>query len=111
VCLEQDSQGNIYAGGHFTNDNNYAFLNKWSATEKTWSEVTSGGNGILLSTSDVTLTHMIEDSYGNLYVALNLHHPIIGHSAVLNKWDGNMWTELPLPINNIPYIGGGDEIY
>ena len=67
LAVASDLQGNIYAGGAFTNASGKTYVAKWTASTNTWSEL-GGLNALNANASILSIT---TDAAGNVYAAGN----------------------------------------
>ncbi|HEX7415486.1 MAG TPA: hypothetical protein VF411_15705 [Bacteroidia bacterium] len=87
IKLYVDNNGNLYAGGTFTNSSGKYFVAKWSGTN--WIELGAGGNEL---NANGNIETICGDATGNIYAAGDFTNAI-GNNFVA-KWDGTKWTEL-----------------
>ncbi|HEX7905106.1 MAG TPA: T9SS type A sorting domain-containing protein [Chitinophagaceae bacterium] len=87
--LAVDIQGNVYAGGAFTNSSGRCYVAKWTAATNTWSEL-GGLNGLNANGSIQTIAL---DGSGNVYAAGSFTTINI-FVAYVAKWNGTSWSPL-----------------
>ncbi len=93
-CLITDPQGNIYAGGNFSNRNSGRYIAKWNGS--TWSEVGTGVNTLNVNSSILTITF---DPLGNLYAGGYFTNS--NDRYFVAKWNGTSWSELGIGGNEL----------
>ncbi len=99
-AIAEDSQGNIYVGGSFTQagDEPVSCVAMWDGAE--WHDVGGGVHGGLIDIGsgpyqiNPRVNAIVIDSLDNVYVAGSFFRA--GDSIIYNlaKWDGSMWMEV-----------------
>lgn len=94
ICIDVDSNGNVYAGGGFYKSNWERYVVRWNGVS--WKEIGEGVNRLnanlgindiqVLSKDEVYATGTFTDSIGKYYIA---------------KWDGQRWSQ----------VGPGSQLY
>ena len=85
-CLTTDKNGNLYAGGYFTNASGNYYIAKWNGNS--WEEL----GGLNTSTFNGPIHSIIIDKSGNLYTGGEFTNPsLYRYIAVYN---GKSWSEL-----------------
>jgi hypothetical protein len=85
--LYVDNNGNLYAGGTFTNSNGKYYVAQWNGTN--WIELGTGTNGL---NANGYVQTICSDASGNLYAAGNFTNA--SGRYYVAKWDGTTWAEL-----------------
>lgn len=99
ICA--DHQGNIYAGGFFTNAEGNYYVAKWDGS--TWSEL--GGPNSLAANG--VIYAICTDAAGNVYAAGDFTNS--SEFFYVAKWDGNTWSELGSSNYNDPFFCLGTD--
>ena len=106
--LLEDTSGNIYASGTFTNGANKCYVAKWDGVS--WSELGAGVNAL---NANSIINSICWDRYGNLYAAGDFTDTTItmtvypdgdsgtGHPFYVAKWDGNTWSKVGSGTNSL----------
>ena len=90
--LAVDLQGNVYAGGAFTNSSGKYYVAKWTAATNTWSEL-GGLNGL---NANGGISSIAVDSTGNVY-ATGSFQITSNFYAYVAKWNGTVWAPVGIP--------------
>jgi hypothetical protein len=85
--LYVDKNGDLYAGGNFSNPAGKYYVAKWNGTN--WTELGAGGNEL---NANGNIETICGDAMGNIYAA-GIFTNAAGNYYVA-KWDGTKWTEL-----------------
>lgn len=101
-ALAIDGNGNLYAGGGFSNVNNLGtvlgeadYVAKWNGTD--WSAL--GSNGVGNGSLNNSVNALAIDENGNLYVGgwftnVNNNGTVLSAGDYIAKWDGTSWSAL-----------------
>lgn len=87
IKLYVDNNGDLYAGGNFTNSSGNYYVAKWSGTN--WVELGLGGNELKANSYIRTISC---DNVGNIYASGDFTNA--NGNFYVAKWDGASWTEL-----------------
>ncbi|MCX6350998.1 MAG: T9SS type A sorting domain-containing protein, partial [Bacteroidetes bacterium] len=80
-----DRDGNLYAGGRFTNDSGKCYIAKWDGTK--WTELGKGGNEL---NANSLIWSVNADKKGNIYTAGTFTNSF--GKIYVAKWNGTKWT-------------------
>lgn len=98
IALANDSKGNIYAAGTFTNDSNRLFVAKWNGLY--WVELVGLQQQFMISRMANYVFDLSLDSKDNLYLITDAVGKYTSAFAVA-KWDGTNWFDLSLGTNGL----------